>query len=368
MPSAQEEKIREIFERASSFALIFNRDAKEEVFLATEALKIFLQDKELKIYQHPETPKELKTKWLSILPAQKESLFLYSTSILIPKDKSAIQEISYDDDDKYVNINITSKNKEVAKENIVFKPKPLAIDAVFYFAGASGNEQISGEQLDYLSKKITIPKKEEIITIALSGEVVAEKIFNIINAIDPQAILEGTPIPNLLLVSLAIETNGLKDRFNEKTLGLASVLLKMGADKKFMDELAKKENSDSFTQILGRAMARTFTNESLKSAWTFLSLCDLEKTNNKEAGPPLFFRIMDNINDFMPPQLIFVLIWQTKRDVRAIINMKQNHSDAPEKIKNFLEAEENKGFLLCGPYKNFSEAEIKIQEALKKVI
>ena len=95
MSPSQEEKIQEVIEKSGFIALISEEGAGEEILLAKEALKIILEDKGLKVCQFPERSKELENKWSFILPAGEDNHFLYSTSILIPKNKINIQEISY---------------------------------------------------------------------------------------------------------------------------------------------------------------------------------------------------------------------------------------------------------------------------------
>ena len=110
MPPLQKEQIQEIVEKYRSFALISEEDAGEDVLLAKEALKMILEDKGLKVYQFPRQSEELQNKWSSILPEGKDDHFSYSTSILLPKNKINVKEISYSNDNEYFSINIDSKN------------------------------------------------------------------------------------------------------------------------------------------------------------------------------------------------------------------------------------------------------------------
>lgn len=365
MSPSQKEQIQEIIEKSKSFALISEEDAREDVLLAKEALKIILEDKGLKVRQFPDLPKNIENKWSSILPEQGDGHFLYSTSILFSKNKINIKEISYSDDDEYVSVNIDSKNKEVTKEDVIFKPHQSSFDAAFYFTSKSG--QINEEYLACLLKTVILPKKEDIVIISPNEETISEKIFNISLVAELSTPLENSSIPNLLLASLLIETNNFEEKSNEKTLETASNLLKAGADRQIIDNLLSETSGDSFIRLLGRALARTFTNEQLKSIWTFVSLQDLEKTIKEQPDNFLFYRIIRKITRLIKPQPVFVLLWQTKQGIQVIIRG-QNQKNSFKTIIDFLAAKEEKEFLLCGPYKNFSEAEIKIQEALKKVI
>lgn len=365
MSPFQKEKIQEIIEKSGSLALISEEGAGEDVLLAKEALKITLENNGLKVCQFPGRSKETENKWSFILPTSQDDRFLYSTSILLPKDKINIQEISYSDDDEHISVNIDSKNKAVAKEDVIFKPRPIAFDAAIYFT--AGNNSINEERLRRLAEKTILPKKEEIVTIAPGDETVAEKVFKIFEFVEP-ATTGNTLIPNLLLASLLIETNNFEERTNEETLGTASALLKMGAKKEMIDQSLSNADDESFVRLLGRAMARTFVNKPLKSAWTFISSKDLEKTGNEKPSVATFYRIIRKISRLIKPQLVFILLWQAGENVSAAITANGDQKGLLGKIKNFLEAKEDERFLLCGPYRNFSEAEIKIQEVLKKVV
>lgn len=115
-------------------------------------------------------------------------------------------------------------------------------------------------------------------------------------------------------------------------------------------EIIKTEQTPSFIQIFGRALARTRINENLKSIWTFISQEDLEKTKNKDADESFFYQIAKNVKKLIPFQPMALVLWQNKNKVWGLM---------------LREDEDKETF---GPYKNFSEAEIKIQQALKEII
>lgn len=115
-------------------------------------------------------------------------------------------------------------------------------------------------------------------------------------------------------------------------------------------EIIKTEKTPSFIQIFGRALARTRINENLKSTWTFISSEDLEKTKNKDADDSLFYQIAKNVKKLIPLQPMALVLWQNKDRVWGLMITEDDRSET------------------FGPYKNFSEAEIKIQQALKEII
>lgn len=114
-------------------------------------------------------------------------------------------------------------------------------------------------------------------------------------------------------------------------------------------EIIKTNQNLSFAQLFGRALARTRINEPLQSVWTFISKEDVEKTNNKGVSDSLFFQIARNIKNLVPGQLISIILWQ-KNDTVFGAMLKDDEIE------------------MSGPYKNFTEAELKIQQSLKDII
>ena len=365
----QEEKIRRIFANAKSFAVVSGDEATEETLLAKEALVEAIRNAGMSVRLYPERQKNFAEKWLSILPAASNAPATFSTSILIPKNKIETQEISYTEDDRFVSINISAAKEEISKENIIFKTLPAKVDAVFNFS-PSGQNQTNGELPEEISKKITLPESDNVITIASSsgGETISGKVFNIIQVIESSGdvSVKKSPVPDLLLASLLIETELFQKNMGEETFGLASSFIKLGADKEKIADILN-DKSPSFARLLGRALARSYPNESLKSMWTFIADQDLEKTGNAP-GLALFGKIMKKTKTLLEPLPFFVLIWQSKKEVWAMISVKSQGGESEEKIKASLSAKKEDGALISGPYKNFSEAELKIQNVLKEIV
>ena len=370
----QEEKIRKIFADGKSFAVVFKDNAAEETLLAKEALVEAIRNAGLSVHSYPERKENFAEKWRPILPSANNNHLTFSTSILIPKNKIETKEISYTEDDRFVSINISAVKEEITKENVVFKTLPAKVDAVFCFS-PSGRDQLNGELPEELSKKIIIPEPENIITVSSSanGETTASKVLNIIQIIESSGdvSVKKSPIPDLLLASLFAETDQFQKNMDEESLTLASSLIKLGADKEKIAGILS-DKSPSFARLLGRALARSYPNESLQSMWTFVADQDLEKTGN-EPSVALFSKIMKKIKNLLEPRPIFVLIWQSKQEVWAMISVssrpeRRDGQSLDEKLTASLSAKHENGALISGPYKNFSEAELKIQSALKEAI
>lgn len=360
----QEEKIRNIFAGAKSFAVVSGDEAAEEAFLAKEALAAAFGNAGLAVRSYPERRKNFAEKWDSLLPAESGAPAVFSTSILIPKNKIEIQEVSYTEDSRYVSININA-SEEISQENAVFKILPSKIDAVFCF----------DKLPEGLSQKIIVPEQDNIIAVSASsdGETMAGKVFDIIQIIESSGdvSVKNGAVPNLLLASLFMETDQLQKNISGETLALASSLINLGADKEKIAGILN-DKSPSFARLLGRALARSYPNESLKSMWTFVAEQDLEKTG-AEPSLALFGKIMKKLKNLLEPRPVFVLIWQIKQEVWAMISLssrqeRRDDQSVGEKIGTSLSAKCENGNLISGPYKNFSEAELKIQNVLKEAL
>ncbi|KKT20744.1 MAG: hypothetical protein UW04_C0023G0006 [Parcubacteria group bacterium GW2011_GWB1_43_8] len=376
MTPEQEEKIRKICANAGSFAVVLSNEAPEEAYLAKEALAETIRNAGLSIYSYPERRKDFAEKWRAVLPSANSNPLAFSTSILIPKNKIETQEISYTEDDRYVSINISASKEEISKESVIFKTLPAKVDAVFFFP-PFGQENEDGKLPEEISKKITAAEPDNIITISsgIGDKTLAEKVFSIINIIESSGdiAIKKSPVPDLTLASLFAETDHFQKNTGEETLALASSLLKLGADKEKIAGIMS-DKSPSFARLLGRALARSYPNESLKSMWTFVAEQDLEKTDN-EPSPALFGKIMKKIKNLLEPRPFFVLIWQSKQEVWAMISVSSrperwDGQSVEEKVAASLSAKKyppsGGGNLISGPYKNFSEAELKIQSVLKE--
>src|SRR3989338_529473 len=185
MTPLQEEKVRNICADIGSFAVVSNDEAAEEVCLAKEALAAAIKNAGLPVHSYPERKKDFAEKWVAILPFETGASAVFSTSILIPKNKIETKEISYTEDDRYVSINISAGKEEISKNNVVFKALPAKVDAVFYLLPFD-QESHGGKLPEEAVKKITVSEPDNIIIISSGAgdETLAEKIFSIINIIE----------------------------------------------------------------------------------------------------------------------------------------------------------------------------------------
>lgn len=337
---------------AKSVALCLDNDSQEHDILCAEALGLAFDLQGANTHFLPDTPAHFKEKWGGILPARKKNDLIYSTRIRIPKTSANVKELTYDNDGSFFTLNIGAANCHINKDALICETGPANLDLVFFFRKRNAMPIFS------------IEDKEKNIVISSDEKTLTEKTFDIIKKTSGQP-LQNTQIATLLFSALMSETNNLEEKTNPDLMILAGTLLKSGADKITVKKITEPEN-EHFPQLLGRALARTQANEELKSVWTFIAQQDVEKTGNA-SNPLLFQRLAMAVRKHFNIYPIFVLLWQNGEKVYGIISKKDETNGFLREVANKLQnCEIKNSFCLTGPYQNFSEAEIKIQEALRK--
>ena len=228
MISERTDRIKNIIEESGSFALLLNENAKEHELLARKTLKAALRSKGKSVRVFPEAPDEFKKRWSAILPPAKNGSFVHSGAIRIPKEKLNIKEISYENGGDFFVINIKSENGRLERENVSIESGPAEIDAVFSIGPADA------EYMSKLKEKISLPPEDKIIPINPNGAALAEKTRDIIKNIDEE-LLSRDNIPTLLLAALLLERISRCEQSMGKAAELERDLLRLGADKKFVN-------------------------------------------------------------------------------------------------------------------------------------
>ncbi|MBU4353081.1 hypothetical protein L6251_01670 [Candidatus Parcubacteria bacterium] len=357
----EKEKIGNLLNDSESIALFLDENFLESELLAREALGEALEEKNLTVYMFPRIPGKFAKKWSSLASEHKQQNIYKRSSILIPKTRFKIKEINYEENSDFFILNIKTNGDKIEKNDIYLESNPMPIDAAICLM----EQKILPQKY---STEFSLPAPEKIIFLGRGDETIAEKVFNIIQSINARNSFSRSSIASLLFASLITETNNLKNNLNKNSLDFASDLLRRGADKKIISEILKEKRSASFAQILGRALARARINKSLKSVWAFISFEDLKKTRNEDAKLPLFHKIIKKIQQSMPPQFLCVLLWQDSENVWGLIMPLKKEHEILEKLGGALGSTIKNNFIVAGPYKNFSEAELRIQHSLKEII
>lgn len=238
MNGEQMEKIKNIIEESHSFGLFLREGSLDHELLAKEALKNFLVKKGKTTFSLPENSESFIKKWSSVMGNQTSGNSSASISIHIPKGKAKIKEITYEDTDESLDLNITTENGELNPQEIIFEPKTANIDAVFCF----GMENLpEPESIKKYGKQVLMPEKEKIVFISNGGETIAKKILEITLSAGDGRIDSETA--SLLFASLIAERISSLKQSREKTRETEQRLLDFGADKKIVSEIAAESLS-----------------------------------------------------------------------------------------------------------------------------
>jgi hypothetical protein len=350
------EKIITIFQESKTFALLSKKNSEDHKLLSKEALKNALLDKNLKVLSLPERP-DFQKKWSSIIPEHNCPIF-QQTSIRIPKKQYKVKELTYEENDDFLSLVITSENGELNKGAVIFENVLPKIDAAFCFF-----DPHESSILEEFKDKIILPPKEKIIFLSSNDITFAEKISKIIKAVAPESY-NLTATATLLFASLITETNNFIRPISQEVLRFGSDLLSLGAAKEEIKSVLNEEKTLSFSRLLGRALARTHSDEKLHASWTFVSKDDLKKTENSNLSPSFFYGIIRNLRELIPFQPLSLLFWRDEERVFAMAAADEEQELIP--LSAALGIKLQSKYFVTGPYDNFSEAELNFRKALQE--
>ena len=381
MPNEFQEKIKEILKEAKSVALLSEQNPNEEVFLLKNCFELGLKNLGADVLTFPqneenEISSSYKEKWLPLFENINETSPAESvkTIIKIPKKDFVIKELSYNEDNDFFSLVITSNNGKLAKETAIFEtimPEPQAVFCFFE----------NKENLENFKPLLKFPVEENIIFLNhLAGHSVPDKsdtkyptiTGRIANLMQLLEMNFSAPVLNFLFAALVVETNHFKDYSDKEIFSLANFLLGRGASADAVRDILENQKTNSFIQLTGRAAARSHYEEQLGVSWSFLSDKDFEKTSHSPSLE-LILKVTKEIVRFIKKAEIFVICWkntlapatefnQPEKTVLALIKSLDNSflRDTAQKFG----VQPQSDYLVVGPFQNFSEAEIKIRETL----
>jgi hypothetical protein len=351
------ERICNLLKNAKIVGLFSKKSADDYNLLAKEALRETLAEKKITTLSFPEET-NFQKEWDLIIDKSFDNQILpQQTSIRIPKNYK-IKELGCEEDDNFLSLVITSENGGLDKNALIFEPVLPKLDAAFCFFGP--------EETDYLKEfeeKAALPEKEKIIFIT-SSEIFSQKIFQIIQAFNREALTLSS-IPTLLLASLIRETDFFANA-DEKIIAFSNELISYGAEMKTINEIIEGKKSASSAQLLGRALTRTYDDKDLDTIWTFLSEKDFIKTGGLSPSPQFLYNdVIKKICNFIPKRTFSLLFWQDNKKIFALAAGGDEKKLLP--LAECLGAGLKSKFFTVGPFDNFSEAELKLRKALKEI-
>jgi len=386
------EKIQAIFKESKNFALFSKPSSEDYKLLAKEALKSALLEKKLGVFSLPEIP-EFQKKWALALLKEETIFSPQKTSIRIPKNQYKVKELSYEEDDNFLSLIMTSENGGLDKNSIIIEPILAKANAVFCFF-----DPHDAEILQQIGTKIIMPPKERIIFLTSGEKTFAEKTFQIIKAVFPDFIM-SPKIATLLFAALITETNNFVRPASQEVFHFGSELLTAGADKELVKNILNGEKTISFARLLGRALARTHIDNNLGASWTFLTQEDFKKTDNFNVSLSFLHNIIRNLRELIPFHNLSLLFWQNTGQIESTpINTsladesRRANPGGPastsaslggQNVLAMAVADEEKNlaplaqqlgvntqskFFIAGPFNNFSEAELRFRKAIEETV
>jgi hypothetical protein len=353
------EKIQAILKETKTLALFSKKYSDDYKLLAKAALKHALENKKIKVLSLPDNP-EFKKRWGAVLPSEiEERPFLKQTSIRIPKNQYKVRELTYEDNDDFLSLIITSENSGLQKNEIAFEPIPPKAEAAFCFF-----EPSETDTLQEFENQLVLPPQEKIIFLTAGTDITfSEKISRIIKTIAPDSF-SSPQISTLLFASLITETDNFLRPVSQEVLRFGSELLSLAADKEKIRAILNQNKTISLARLLGRALARTHVDEALDVSWTFLSQKDLEKTENLNPSASFLYEIVRQLRELVPFRALSLLFWQNDRNIFALAatNEEKNLLPLASRLDN---AKLQSRYLSAGPFNNFSEAELLFRKILK---
>ena len=356
------ERIKNLINETKSLAIVAEENCEENVFLLKNAMEAAFHETNIKTISLPKNENlHYFEKWSDILPKEKadENRLVAKTLLKIPKGAFSIKELSYEEDENFFSLIITPKNGEsgrLTKEIAIFEEAiPEVETALCFFENA--------RILERFKNSFKMPPPEKIVFLTNHQKTLTETAFNLIkfpNEFVPQE--QAT----LFLASLISETKNFNRQAGRNSFALAETLLKNSADQKTIKKIMDRQKTNSFNQLFGRALARSFYEEHLDLFWAFLSQKDFQKTNTTP-GRGLSIQILEELQKIASLPQTYIILWQDEgmRGENSISGIvKSYNKTALLELNNSFNSITG-SMLEVGPFDNFSEAEIKLRSMLK---
>lgn len=344
--------VKELIEDGKHFLIVYEPTANDSTLLAVFALKQTIEKAGKEIFLHPWPETSFLEKFGKLISSTKNTNPPQDIKIKIPKN-IPVEEIRYEEENDALSIIIASKEK-LETSSLTIEKSLYKIDGAFCF---SDDEKI----IEKSSVPISNIGQNKIIYLTKNKRTLAEKVSGICGALSDE-YLSDFKISTLLFSSLMLETDHLRRKADKEAFALASSFLESGADHEIVREISDQEKKINYTQLLGRALARTTLDRPLKTSWTFLAKKDFEKTKtspSKDMLLPLIQKIRSSI-EYCPLSVLFyeengieTLFWGEEKGLISI---------AASRLGRELQSP-----YFFGPsFSGFSEAEKNIRQLLRE--
>lgn len=268
-----------------------------------------------------------------------------NTLIKIDTEKIPVSELKYEKEGSVIKIILSSK-ENFDSQNIRIEKEKTPVDLLL----------LGDPEENELPELLRQTPHKEVVKITSKEKGVEQKIFEIVSV-----LLENKIEKFKEAFWVAFENS---DPRSAETASIKNQILVLRPDFNKISEANEIIKGGGFFKMLGRALQRSEFEAESKTAWTFLTHSDFEKTEGSEDAVLLIFH---EIKKMRPLAEFFAFLWEfPKGEIKAVVGATDY-----EKLKNLAN---EMGVALSSPYfltegfPNFSEAEIKIRGGIKKVI
>lgn len=289
--------------------------------------------------------------------------------------KTGLGEFEYDETDGRLNIFITPKSGQLAKENVSVSMSGFKYDLVFLINSPDleslGNIYQANPDFFYAATKINIDHSHKnehygnINLVNLAAAATAEALFDLFKEWDEDLIDEN--IATWLLAGVIASTKNFKStEVTPRILNLAGVLIAKGGRRDQIIQNLYQSRFLSTLKLWGRVLSRLNNDLDDKIVWSVLSRQDFLET---ATTPEELTDVIDELIVSMPKTEIVVLLHEDgiADSVKAIVYSAKKF-DAVYVTRKFGAdgSKELVRFSLSG--KTLAQAEREVIEEIKKQI
>ncbi len=323
----QQQVIRAL-EDKKHILITFKKESHGDAIAASLALKLFLESLGKKIHIASDGfVLDQRFSFLKGSPSISSSLGnLHQFLITMDISKNGLSNLRYDIKDKKLRLFITPKNGFYTKDLIRTSQTEFKYDAVIVLdtptLAALGSLYTHHEEFFFKTPIINIDHKASnelfghINLVDLPASTTSEIVYELLNTYKPELITED--IATALLTGIIAGTNSFKDKkVRPHTLGTASTLVELGADRGYIIEQLYQTKSIAAFKLWGAALSHLVYDSVYGIVSTTLTRDDFVRTG---ANSTDLSTIIDELISFSPDAKIILVLYENPSDASGNIH------------------------------------------------
>lgn len=351
------QKFKDMVESAQTVAIKTGATNDIAKILTAAVLYQTIQKTEKKIVADLDRANQNIKNFLSAIletsPEHFSNVFEQPENILIKFDtnKLPISQLRYEKNGDELKIILESKEKSLDTSIISINKEKVPVDLLILIDPAQN-------ALDVL---ISETPHKDVIKIGIKDGGLASKISEIV-----KIFWGGHTVPvnfKEALWFLGEELENSQRRFSKEYLSFFSELAELNIDREKLQKAKEILLGKNFWKLFGRALARSHYEDEFGVFWSFLTKNDFEKTDQSSRS---VLHILNHIKILRAENKFISMLWEEEpKKINAVIS-----AENPLKLESlaleFSAAPASSYFFVNG-FGNFSEAEIQIRNAIKKI-